>query len=404
MASFRLKFRPSTVEGRTGTLYFQIVHRRSVRTVFTDYRVTPEEWDDCISSIRITGTPERQAHLRLLASKVQWKVRQLAAIITEKEQALLEYTADDIVSAYRLLPPSQTLFGFINGMAVKKMRVGRYGTAKTYRDALASFARFREGEDMTIDALDAETMNLYEAWMKGCGLKRNSSSCYLRTLRTLYRKAVETGLTPDNDIFRHVFTGFAKTCKRAITFESIRKIQSLNLPEGSSLAFARDMFMLSLYLQGMSFVDMAYLRKADIRDGQLQYGRKKTGQILTIKWEKPMQDIVDGYASLTNDSPYLLPIITRNGGTERSQYERMEHKVNRNLKKIGGMAGLSTTLTTYVARHSWASGMRDMDFDISVISKGLGHENLKTTQIYLSTIDTATVACANRKLINKILK
>lgn len=404
MATFKLKFRPSTAEGKPGSIYFQVTHCRSTRTVYTDYRVMPEEWDGRTSFIRITGTPERRAELQLIASKLQWDCKQITSLITEKELAMLEYTADDIVSAFRLLPPCQTWFSFIHGMVAKKLRIGRLGTAKTYRDALMSFSRFRNGEDLTIDALDTETMNLYEAWLKGRGVKRNSSSCYLRTLRTLYRKAVETGLTTDKHIFRHVFTGFAKTAKRAIPLGSLRAIRQLQLSEGSAIAFARDLFMLIVYLQGISFVDLAYLKKDDIRNGQLHYSRKKTGQELTVGWESVMQDIVDNYIHLTKGSPYLLPIITKTDGTERRQYERMEHKVNYYLKKIGTMVGLQASLTTYTGRHTWASILRDMGTSLSVISKGLGHESLKTTQIYLSSIDMEGVVKANRKMIGKIFR
>ena len=404
MATFKLKFRPSIAEGKPGTMYFQVTHRRSTRTVYTDYRVMPEEWDGRTSFIRITGTPERRAELQLIASKLRWDCKQITSLITEKELAMLEYTADDIVSAFRLLPPCQTWFSFIHGMVAKKLRIGRLGTAKTYRDALMSFSRFRNGEDLTIDALDAETMNLYEAWLKGRGVKRNTSSCYLRTLRTLYRKAVEAGLTTDKHIFRHVFTGFAKTAKRAIPLGSLRAIRQLQLSEGSAIAFARDIFMLIVYLQGISFVDLAYLKKDDIRNGQLHYSRKKTGQELTVGWESVMQDIVDNYIHLTKGSPYLLPIITKTDGTERRQYERMEHKVNYYLKKIGTMVGLQASLTTYTGRHTWASILRDMGTSLSVISKGLGHESLKTTQIYLSSIDMEGVVKANRKMIGKIFR
>ena len=177
------------------------------------------------------------------------------------------------------------------------------------------FSHFRGGEDIAIDALDAELMNQYEAWLKEQGVKRNSSSCYLRTLRTLYRKAVEKELTTDKDIFRHVFTGFASTVKRALPIDTIRAIRRLYLQDGSDLAFARDMFMLCIYLQGISFVDMAYLKKDDIRNGLLQYSRKKTGQSISIGWEPVMQEIVDTYAHLTKGSPYLLPIITKQDGT-----------------------------------------------------------------------------------------
>lgn len=404
MASLKLKFRPSATQGKEGTLFFSVIHRRITKTIHTDYHIYPHEWDEKVNFIRITGTPDRKALLQMIASKVQWNIRQLTSIITEKETSLVEYTTDDIISEYKRLPPCQTLFSFIRSMIAKKIRIGQSGTAKTYRDALNSFAHFRQQKDLTLDSLDREVISLYEAWLKGKGLKRNSSSCYLRTLRTLYHKAVEQELTTDKDVFRNVFTGFTRTTKRAISLETVRNIRRLQLPEGSMLAFSRDMFMLSLYLQGISFIDLAFLKKSDIRNGMLQYNRKKTRQNLSICWEPIMQEIVDTYAHLTHDSPYLLPIITQTDGTEREQYMKKAHTINRMLKKIGRMVGLHIPLTSYVARHTWASTMRNLGFDISIISAGLGHEDLKTTQIYLSNIDTEVAREANRKFIGTILK
>ena len=404
MASVRIKFRPSTVEGKEGTLYFQIIHKRVARTVFTDCRVFTSEWDNVSSSVITVGTDERKTYLEMVASKLKWSMERFSRIMAEKDTTKAEYTVDDIVSEYNKQPDCPTLFNFIRSMITKKTAAKRYGTAKTYRDSLASFSSFRNGKDITFDDLNEDIINQYEAWMKNKGLKRNSSSCYLRTFKTLYLKAVELGLTEDKDIFRHVFTGFATTTKRAISIDAIKAIRKLNLENNPALAFARDMFMLSLYLQGMAFVDIAYLKKSDIRNGQLQYSRKKSGQTLTISWEKPMQEIVDAYSHLTKDTPYLLPIITKQDGMERKQYEKAEHNVNRNLKKIGEMAGLHIPLTTYVARHSWASIMRDMGNDITVVGKGLGHSDIKTTQIYLSTIDNSTVMKANKRFLGRILK
>lgn len=404
MASVRIKFRPSTVEGKEGTLYFQIIHKRVARTVFTDCRVFTSEWNNVSSSVITRGTEERKAYLEMVASKLKWSLERFTKIIAEKDKEKADYTVDDIVSEYNRQPECPTLFNFIRSMITKKTAAKRYGTAKTYRDSLASFSSFRNGKDITFDDLNEDIINQYEAWMKNKGLKRNSSSCYLRTFKTLYLKAVELGLTEDKDIFRHVFTGFATTTKRAISIDAIKAIRKLNLENNPALAFARDMFMLSLYLQGMAFVDIAYLKKSDIRNGQLQYSRKKSGQTLTISWEKPMQEIVDAYSHLTKDTPYLLPIITKQDGMERKQYEKAEHNVNRNLKKIGEMAGLHIPLTTYVARHSWASIMRDMGNDITVVGKGLGHSDIKTTQIYLSTIDNSTVMRANKRFLGRILK
>lgn len=204
MASVRIKFRPSTVEGKEGALYFQVIHKRVARTVFTDCRVFPSEWNSVSSSVTVGGTEERKAYLEMVTSKLKWSMERFDRIIAEKEKEKAGYSVDDIVSEYNKQPDCPTFFTFIHSMIAKKTAAKRDGTAKTYRDSLASFSSFRNGKDITFDNLNEDVVNQYEAWMKDRGLKRNSSSCYLRTLKTLFLKAVEQGLAEDRDIFRHV--------------------------------------------------------------------------------------------------------------------------------------------------------------------------------------------------------
>ncbi|MEE0620794.1 MAG: tyrosine-type recombinase/integrase, partial [Prevotella sp.] len=115
-----------------------------------------------------------------------------------------------------------------------------------------------------------------------------------------------------------------------------------------------------------------------------------------------LQDIIDRYAHLTRNTPYLLPIITQTDGTEYKQYRNREECINRALKSIGVAAGLKIPLTTYVARHSWASIARNMNFSIAIISEGMGHQSYRTTQIYLDSIDTARIDDANNRIIHRI--
>ena len=124
---------------------------------------------------------------------------------------------------------------------------------------------------------------------------------------------------------------------------------------------------------------------------------------MTIEWERPMQTIVDRYASLTNGSPYMLPILTGADDAPYARYKQVEQSVNRHLKKIGEMVGLKMPLTTYVARHTWASVALQMDISIATISEGMGHSSYKTTQIYLETIDMSTVNQANKKILKSVL-
>ena len=166
MASVKIMLRQSTVEGKEGTLYFRVIHERVARTVFTDCHVLRDEWDDVSSSVIIAGMKERKAYLELTASKLKSDLERLDKIIAEKEALKVKFTADDVVMEYRKQPEIMTFSTFIRSMAERKMAAKRYGTAKTYRDALASFSNFRNGEDVSFDALDRETICQYEAWMK----------------------------------------------------------------------------------------------------------------------------------------------------------------------------------------------------------------------------------------------
>lgn len=403
MTSVKLKFRPSSRTGAEGTLFFRITRGRRSRVVFTGCRILPCEWDARTSSVRPCGDPSRRELAELAAGRARADLRRLESAVAALESSGRPYEACDVVSAYRRLPPFRTWFGFLSDAVRRKEEEGRAGTARAYRSALSSFRRFRGGRDMCADTLTGATLSSYESWLRGRGLRRNTSSCYLRALRTVYFRAVRAGLATDRGVFRHVFTGYERTVKRALPASVLREVRGLELPAGSPRAFARDMFMLSFYLQGTSFADLAFLRKSDLRDGLLRYCRRKTGRCVSVGWEPEMEAVVRRYSGLTEGSPYLLPVITRRDGTERAQYERAAHNVNRNLKKIGRALGLRMPLTTYVARHSWATSMRDAGCGLPVISAGLGHESLKTTQVYLSDIDASAVSDANRMMLDKVL-
>lgn len=229
----------------------------------------------------------------------------------------------------------------------------------------------------------------------------NTVSFYMRILRATYNRAVDKGVIRQRFPFKHVYTGVEKTVKRAISFKVIRQLKEMDLSHSQSMEFARDMFMFSFYTRGMSFVDMAFLKKTDLNNGMLTYRRKKTGQLLSIRWEKCMQDIVDKYPG--NYSTYLLPIIIHIRKDERLQYKNSICLVNRRLKEIGKKLGLVHPLTMYVARHSWTSVARGKHIPLSVISEGMGHDSEKTTLIYLAALDTTVIDKANMVVLREFL-
>lgn len=293
------------------------------------------------------------------------------------------------------------LFPFMEEVIISLRKLGKARTSETYATTLSSFKRFRQGKDIALKKINSDLMLEYEVYLKNKGICPNSSSFYMRILRAVYNRAVEQGLTLQHHPFKYVYTGVEKTMKRAVSLSVIRKIKDIDYSMRPAFDFARDMFLFSFYTRGMSFVDMAYLRKKDLDNGVLIYRRRKTGQKLYIKWEPCMQEIIDKYDN--SSSVFLLPIIKSESQTEaRMQYIYSAHNINRCLKIIGKELELPLSLTLYVARHSWASIARSKRVPISVISEGMGHDSETTTRIYLAALDTMEIDKANSLIIGSL--
>ena len=394
MTSIKIKFRPSTVDGKEGGIYFQIIHSRVVRQMNTEYKVFAEEWNAESESIVIKES--RSNFLLGIQERLSWDVARLEKVVRTLEIERRRFTADDVISMFHKQTKESSFFNFMHGVIAQLKQVGKIRTSETYIATFQSFMVFRENQDVPLDGISSDLMLLYEAHLKARDVSMNTISFYMRNLRAVYNRAVEKGLTPQNKPFRHVYTGVDKTIKRAIPIKEIKALKELDLSLKPSLNFARDMFMFSFYTRGMSFIDMAYLKKSDLQNGILTYRRRKTGQQLSINWEKCMEDIVSKYAQ--NQTDYLLPII-KETVNERRQYDNALHLVNYHLKDLSSLLKLQRPLTMYVARHSWASAAKAKNIPLSVISEGMGHDSEATTQIYLASLETSVVDKANKMIL-----
>ena len=399
MASIKVKFRPSTNENKEGTIYYQVIQNRVIRQLKTDYRLFMHEWNEEENSI-IAPNNSRQNYLQSIVERIDWDIKRLQSIIKQLENNRVKYTADDIISTFQKQANEQSLFNFIQAVIAQLQQMGKQRTSETYRCTLKSFMQFREDKDVLLEDIDSDLMLMYEAYLHNRGLTKNSTSFYMRILRAVYNRAVEKDLTTNRNPFKHVYTGIDKTIKRASPLKAIKQIKNLDLSLQPSLDFARDMFLFSFYTRGMSFIDMAYLKKKDLSNGILSYRRRKTGQQLFIRWEKCMQEIVDKY-NTDYFSPYLLTIL-QYPYDNRNQYKNALYRTNKSLKEIAMMVGLSIPLTLYVARHSWASIAKSKNIPISVISEGMGHDSEITTQIYLASLDNAVVDRANAQILKDL--
>lgn len=276
MASVKVKFRPSTIEGKEGTIYYQIIQNRVIRQLKTDYRIFTEEWNEAGSCI-IVSNSERSNLLLSLQERMEWDLKRLDMIVRQLENRKGTYTAGDIVISFQSNTDGQSLFNFMQGIIARLKQMGKIRTAENYSCTLKSFMQFRGDRDILLSDIDSDLMQLYEAYLHGKGAVRNTSSFYMRILRAVYNRALEKELMEQRNPFRHVYTGVDKTIKRAVPLSAIKRMKNLDLSLQPNLEFARDMFLFSFYTRGMSFVDMAHLKRKIFRTASYRIADERPG-------------------------------------------------------------------------------------------------------------------------------
>ncbi|MDR2058190.1 MAG: site-specific integrase [Dysgonamonadaceae bacterium] len=393
--SVKIKFSPSKIRGKEGVIYLQLIHNRKIKLIRTRFGIFSNEWDENAQAVNlIIDSPERTNQLFAIKSGLDAEIHQIKEL-TRLLEMKGEYSVGELAELYANNSFNGCFFPFIDFTVNQMRKAGRNKSSTVLLTAKRSFERFRAGQDILLTQLDNNLIQKYAHWIQSSGIRKNTLSCYLRTLRAVYNQAVKRGLTTQNFPFANTYTGIDKTVKRAVNEDVIIRLKNLDLSEHPALALARDLFLFSFYMRGISFVDMANLQKTNIKNGYIVYLRSKTRQMLTVKIEPCMQEIIARYAHQTIDD-YLLPVYTSHNCDNTSQLRNH----NRRLKRISEKLGLEKPLSSYVSRHTWATIALRRGVPIEVISEGMGHENESTTRIYLASLGQSVVDKANAEVIN----
>ena len=392
--SVKIKLRSSTVSNKQRSICLQLIHDRKTKLLSTRFRLYPHEWDSLKESVRFdNATMDRYDYLKSVKRNLEIEISNIGELVTLLDKKG-NYTVNELADLYSNSSFNGYLFPFIDYLIKKLKTENRKKTASVYATAKQSFSNFRFGQDILIDKIDNDLLRKYETHLKNAGMTKNSISCYIRALRSIYNQAVKRGLSTQKNPFCDTYTGIDKTIKRAVNEEIIIQLKKFDLSNNPALELTRDMFMFSFYLRGISFVDMANLKTNNIKNGYITYTRSKTGQLLTIKMEDCMNKIITRYSNQTIDD-YLLPIYTKQNCDHASHLRTY----NKRLQRISDLLGLEKPLSSYVTRHSWATMALRKGIPIEIITESMGHENETTTRIYLASLGQSVVDKANAEII-----
>jgi len=283
------------------------------------------------------------------------------------------------------------------------VREQRDGTAHVYRSTLNRLTGYMMGKDITFHQLTPEWLMRFEKKLLADQLTWNTISTYMRTLRSVYNQAVECDLAPYVPrLFNKVYTGVDSKVKRAVRPETMRKLMMDKRSLEPKQAFSRDMFVLLFLFRGMSFVDLAYLRRCDLQGNVITYRRHKTGRRLTVAVSKEAMEIIRRNENVDSESPFLFPIIRQPGRGEYRQYTNMLRSLNYRLLQVARTLKLKERISTYVARHTWATTAVRQNFNPSLICDAMGHSSVKVTETYFKSFREEDINRMNRKIVSFI--
>ena len=290
---------------------------------------------------------------------------------------------------------------FMKQVAEELRMGGNFGTAHVYRSSTNAIIAY-----FSFDKVTPEWLKGFEVHLRGRGCSWNTVSTYLRTFRAVYNRAVNSRMiiyTPH--LFRYVYTGTRADHKRALCDEDMKKVftkLSSSSAVPTTVRRAQELFILMFLLRGLPFVDLAYLRKSDLRDNVITYRRRKTGRPLSVTLTPEAMILLKRYMSRDTDSPYLFPLLKSGEGTKEAyhEYQLALRSFNQQLMLLGKMLGLNDRLSSYAARHTWATTAYYCEIHPGIISEAMGHSSITVTETYLKPFRSKKIDEANNQIIN----
>ena len=340
---------------------------------------------------------------------IENRLKEINKLVDRLEAENPNISAEDIRTEYfvNLKKNRYNLLKYFDVVVDRLTTSERLGYADVFRSTKNSLKNFLKEKDLEFASIGHSFLVKYENYLRDRKVMPNTAFVYLRTFKTLinYAKSdqlVSTDYNPFRDFNLAKFRNI-KTKKRAITKDEMLAIKALEIDTQSRLYNSRNFFLFSFYCRGINFIDIAHLKWTNINDGRLIYRRKKTNDLFTIQLLPPALEIINVYEKAEDPDGYIFPILDSEKHKSAISIDNRIHKVlrhtNSDLKQLGEKAEIKIPITTYVARHTYATVLKRAGVSTTVISEELGHSDERTTQIYLDSLGNSTLDQADLHLL-----
>lgn len=384
-------------------IVIRLIQNRKARYISTGMSCHHSLWDD--KDNKPKKKHPNQVELELFIDQKKADAQKvLLGLETEKK----DYSTEHFKKTFKAGTKIITVFKFIDQIVEDLKKANKIGNANMYKDCKRALSKYRNERDLNFSDINYSFLKRFEQSYSEKGVTGNSISVYMRTIRAIFNRAIAEGycapgLYPFNEY--KISKLFTDTAKRALTKVQMQKIIDVKLDPALKLSDAKNIFLFSYYNRGMNFKDMACLKWGNIRENKMIYTRAKTGKAYNIGLLAPAIAILKQYKPITGGKKenYVFPILNSEKHISASQIdnriEKINKQINKDLKTIADKTKIGFHLTTYVARHSYATIMKRSGVSTSIISESLGHHSEKTTQIYLDSFENTVLDEANKAIL-----
>lgn len=394
MISFKTVLRKRKLSTGKYPIYLRITKERKSIFFRTPYTSLEKEWDSK------QGKFNKHAMNFLNKNRLLLKfIDQATNVVTDLQQERGYYTLYDIEKALRIgsNPMSGSVFDFWDEIISEMEKAGRTGNARINRDTSKSFKKYNKNKVLYFDMVTPVYLEKYEAYLRSRNGTDGGISVQMRTFRALFNTAIRRGLIKQ-DIYPFKIYKISKLkgkgLKKALSLDDVHKIIKLDLSGHPRLINARNYFVFSFYTRGMNFADMMKLQWKNVIDDRIYYTRSKTRTNFQIKILPPVQEILNYYRNMISNTSYVFPILLRDEMTP-AQLENRKKKTlkqyNKDLKEVAALCGINKSVSSYVARHSYANSLKQKGISTDIISESMGHQNIAITQAYLKELDNSLI-------------